>query len=488
MERRGWLGLPRLGFTPRPRTVACVLSGGGARASFQLGALSFLYEHDPRFTPSIFVGTSAGSILASGLAQSTKRAEQQEFIRQLSGVWRSLRDSEQMFQPRPWLRRAEQEMPGWLDRLKPSPPVPDKPSGRRLPFLGRGTPTSPSTPESPPSPLDPIDEVLDGADEDLRPDWSFGTLAQVVGNLGRLPRLGNDLASIWLGMDTTRSMYRPGPVLAKLLDPDVFDEARVATAGTTLRISMVSLETGELRYMREDGRLVDREDRVVDSTRHRLSNGVLASCSIPGVFRPVPIGEETYVDGSARENLPAEMAIGHLRAERTYVVSSSADGVTPRGSMAEADMLTAILRSTDILMDEATRDELAYALSTDAVVIHPELSVHDSMTVHPGLVAINHDYGWMRAAEQLRDASKADQENVRTVTSLRMRAVRQEEKVLAEGSRSLHAALATTKRQLRDAVAATRPELLPPGAESWCLDWEPHPDPSSAEPSWLNTL
>ena len=73
MAGKGWFGLPFFSLTPRPEVVSCVLSGGGSRASFQLGALDYLYRHDDQFTPTIFVGASAGSIIASSLAQSAER-------------------------------------------------------------------------------------------------------------------------------------------------------------------------------------------------------------------------------------------------------------------------------------------------------------------------------------------------------------------------------------------------------------------------------
>lgn len=41
--------------------VGLVLSGGGARASFQVGALRYLYD-EVGITPSVITGTSAGSI------------------------------------------------------------------------------------------------------------------------------------------------------------------------------------------------------------------------------------------------------------------------------------------------------------------------------------------------------------------------------------------------------------------------------------------
>lgn len=90
MPSHGWLNSPLFNITPRDENVACVLSGGGSRASFQLGALEYLYRHDAQFKPTIFVGASAGSILAAGLAQDADRDAQHEFIRRATAIWRAL--------------------------------------------------------------------------------------------------------------------------------------------------------------------------------------------------------------------------------------------------------------------------------------------------------------------------------------------------------------------------------------------------------------
>ena len=80
MPHSSWLHNPLTSHARRQPRVACVLSGGGSRASFQLGALDYLYRHDPGFTPSIFVGASAGAILASGLAQYSDHDDQHRFV------------------------------------------------------------------------------------------------------------------------------------------------------------------------------------------------------------------------------------------------------------------------------------------------------------------------------------------------------------------------------------------------------------------------
>ena len=491
MPPRGWSGLHIRGLSRRQETVACVLSGGGSRASFQLGALSWLYEHDPLFTPTVFVGTSAGAILAAALAQGAGPQEQLARNQQLLDIWYDLKTQDDMFTPRPWLGRAQAEMPGWLELVEqagtPSPPSPGRSFASRFPFLRRPeSPSSPPSPTPPPPPPDPLEAALT-PDEDLRPEWSLGDVVQLMGHIGKLPRLGSDLAAIRQGMEHTRSMYRPGPMLARLLDGVVFDQESVQRTGNTLRMAMVALESGELRFMREDGRLTDRDGHVFDDTSHPLATGVLASCAIPAVFRPVRLGTETYIDGGARDNLAAELTIGQLHPGRTYVITSQAAGVRTRQSMADADLISVVMRALEILVDEAGRDEIAYAHSAGAIVIAPDLDVHSSMTVHPGLIRIHVAYGWMRAAEAILQAGPEQEARTRRIIALRMKAVQLEERI-SKGDESAHTAerLVGAKRELRDVVTASDPRVLPPGAGEWWAQFERHAEPPTFELSWLD--
>ncbi|GAA4908617.1 hypothetical protein GCM10025789_30270 [Tessaracoccus lubricantis] len=485
MAGKGWFGLPFFGQDPQPEVVTCTLSGGGSRASFQLGALDYLYKHDERFTPSVFVGTSAGSIIASALAQGATRDEQRAYLERLRTIWDGMREQGDMFTPRPWFSTVEKQGPTLLELVKPPRPEPPKPRQPliQLPFL-RQQHQTPVTPSSPVEDLDPLELALQ-PDEEVRSEWSLATIGAMAGAFGRL-RL-SDLNAVATGVERTRSMYRPGPVLAQLLDHDMFVPNRVAGSGMTLRIAMVGLESGELRFMTQDGQLVDRWNEPYDQTRHDLGIGVLASCSIPAVFRPVPIGDETYVDGGARENLPAELAIGHLGGARNYVISSQSQGVQRRASMADADLFSIVMRSTEILIDEAGRDELAYAHSTASRVIHPELSVHDAMTVHPALIAINEAYGWLRAAELHLELGESEEARHRRIIELRMRIVQLEEEflALAEPTKRDVQRLRSAKVELRDTVRSAHFTPMPPGADDWWRNWEKHPMPPSADPPWM---
>ncbi|WP_158600681.1 patatin-like phospholipase family protein [Tessaracoccus antarcticus] len=485
MPHPHWLSIPLLGRDRPAPTVSCVLSGGGSRASFQLGALDFLYRHDPEFTPSIFVGASAGAILAAVLAQSSDRDEQHRSVRQLTEIWRGLTDPEQMFAPRPWLVRAKNEAPAWLNLVNPPVPAPAAPTRSlvKLPFLHSDAPMSPN---SPPQPLDALEMAMT-PDEEVNPAWSFGTLTSLFSNIGKLPRIGSDLWAIHRGMEASKSLYRPGKVMLELLDPTVFDPERVTAAGTTLRIAMVSLESGELRFMRQDGVLVDRYDRVYDRGPHPLDTGVLASCSIPAVFRPIPLGNETYVDGGVRENLPTQLSIEHLGADRTYVVSSMGEGLPTRASMRDADLFAIMMRSTEILIDEAGRDELQYSATTDAVVIRPVLDIHDPMTVDPGLIAINMDYGWLRAAEAVLAHDEEEVARHSRLMVLRMRCLRLEQQWLAhhDGPGALVDTLRQAKAEIRDLVSLCDTAALPQGAERWFRTFEPRATTPQVEPPWL---
>ncbi len=486
MQNSGWLSSPLFGLMPKQEQVACVLSGGGSRASFQLGALEYLYRNDAQFSPTIFVGTSAGSILAAGLAQDADRQVQHEFVARVTTIWRALQTQEEMFTPRPWLVRAQTEAPGWLEMMNPRPPAAD-PASRafpRLPFLrGNSAPTPRPAPVSRPGPL----ELALQPDEDTEYEWSLGTLAQLFSNMGKLPRIGNDLLSIHQGMERTKSMYRPGPVLLQLLDPEVFDPAKVRSSGTTLRIAMVGLESGALRFMTESGALVDRHGHVFDAGPHPLATGVLASCSIPAVFRPVTLGAETYVDGGVRENLPAQFAVEDMDADRTYVISSKGLGIPARPSMRDADLFSIVMRSTEILIDEAARDELEYSARTEAIVIQPELDVHGAMAVHPGLIAISIDYGWFRAAEAVLKLGETHVLRHRRITRLRMRCLIFEEQLADNpADESIAERLAATKYTLRDVVNECDERVLPDGAQLWWSSFEGHVDTPTMEPPWLH--
>ncbi|PIF03398.1 MAG: patatin, partial [Propionibacterium sp.] len=382
-----WLGLPFLNRTPEPKTECLVLSGGGSRACFQLGALTYLYD-EVGIAPTLFSGTSAGSMLAAGLAQSADPSQQREILSNLTEIWFAQKQQSDMFTPQPWFELLQERAPEWLGLMRPAEVPSWLPWQRETP---EPHPAKPTAAELRKLAGKPLPETTDW-------QWTPALAMQLMSILPRAGKIGGDLGRILSGADATRSMYRPGPMLAQLLDPEVFDPNRVASAGTELRIAFVGLGSGELRYMRQDGRLTDRDNELVSNEQFNLADGVHASCSIPAVFPPVQIGDDWYIDGGVRENLPAEIAIGHLKADRTWVIVCAPAGVEPETGYDERGLPAIAARTTSILTDESLRDEVAYARTAGAFVIEPEVNVHDAITVEPALIRINYDYGWMRAA------------------------------------------------------------------------------------------
>jgi NTE family protein len=72
-----------------PDSLALVLTGGGARAAYQVGVLRCLARHLPAIRFDIITGVSAGAINAAFLA--SRREPLSEVVEQLSDVWRNLK-------------------------------------------------------------------------------------------------------------------------------------------------------------------------------------------------------------------------------------------------------------------------------------------------------------------------------------------------------------------------------------------------------------
>jgi NTE family protein len=72
-----------------PRGLALVLSGGGARAAYQVGVLRVIARECPGAVPDILTGVSAGGINAAFLA--ARQAPFDDKVEQLSQMWADLR-------------------------------------------------------------------------------------------------------------------------------------------------------------------------------------------------------------------------------------------------------------------------------------------------------------------------------------------------------------------------------------------------------------
>ncbi len=489
--------------------VSLVLSGGGSRASFQLGALRYLYD-EARITPSVIAGASVGSVLGSVLAQYPDHAGQRAALAQLDALWRSLQASSDIFTEQEWFARLRDQGSTLMETISE---LEERHQRRRRPFSWR-PPREQAPLASTAAAVDAIDPTADD-----RPGLPFASLdvVDLVAAIKYLARARPDLETIIRGAGQEQSLYRLGPVLERVLDPGVFAPARLLTSGVVLRVAVVGLESGELRYVTQDGRLLDRDGvPVAGAAPVDVVDAVRASCTIPGVFAPVRLGDEHYVDGGVREVLPVEAVLGRGQVDRCYAVLASAQGVPREASYATRDLLSIVLRATmGIMGDEVVREEAARAPAAGAVVIVPEIDVHDAMVVDPGLTAIAMDYGWSRAAQAVGGSDAAGRRAVREIIELRRRTWAWEVALLgpetseerASAIEALEtlptdnparrlldgvgnegpdaAGLAALKRELRDRVAGVPSRLLPPEAGAWWRHWEGHPFPLPDDVPWL---
>jgi len=282
---------------------------------------------------------------------------------------------------------------------------------------------------------------------------------QFIGSLPRIGRAGAGIAASMRGADRAASAYRPGPIVDRLLFESSFRPSRVNDSGVRLRIAFVDLNSGQLRFMREDGVIVDREDKPVGAASYDLTLGVWASCALPGIFRPVKLGDGVYVDGGVRENVPVEMAVTNLGVTKPYVIAAAPPGVEA-GDYSHKDVVAVLLRSAGLVLDETIQDEVEWAISAGACVIQPRLDIHSSLTVDPVLLRINRDYGWIRAAEAVTEAPGS-------LCDINDAIIRARCHWAAAVRDVPEASVADLKSEIGELLVQADITLLPPGHQSW---------------------
>lgn len=441
------VAMTRLRFRAGRRKVALVISGGGSQGSFEAGALRFLYDH-VEIEPFAICGNSVGAITAAKLAEGDDPGTGRRAVEDVERIWRSLRDNSDMWEMEPWLERLRTSA-SWAAEVR--------------------------------------DQIRESGSAAAQGRLVLRIVSNVV---RRSPETDGAMQALRQALQAD-SLLSNAPVVEmcrRELHPEL-----IAKSGILLRLGAVSLESGELRYVTENGSLVDRDNARVDGEVVSIVDGVIASSSIPLLFPPMVMNDEHYVDGGAREVLPLEMAFNHLGAEQIFAVSAGALGVPPAGSFADKGILEIARRvMTDIGPDETLRKELhpPRGWGRRVTVVAPGFDVHDALTVDPELLGVSLDYGWMRASDVLLGL---DEKSVALTTSIaktrvRLRELRgpvtglltpdaeelTDEEVDAERS-ILVPRLEEMVRQRREIGAP-----LPPNASGWTA---PVPAPLPASPA-----
>ena len=91
-------------------TTALVLSGGGARGDFEVGAVRYLYDHGVQ--PQIICGTSVGAINGVKLAEGGNEA-----LGGLENIWLQLQSVDQMFGLAEWVTALPPEAISFVQNL-----------------------------------------------------------------------------------------------------------------------------------------------------------------------------------------------------------------------------------------------------------------------------------------------------------------------------------------------------------------------------------
>jgi hypothetical protein len=135
---------------------------------------------------------------------------------------------------------------------------------------------------------------------------------------------------------------------------------------------------------------------------------MMASASIPAIFPPVVIGDDAYVDGGIREQIPIEVAV-LLGGTEVYAIFADTRDVEPDPAMKHGNLLSIAARSLmGLAINELTYSDAFHAggwgPGVEMKVIQPRVDVHGSFTIYPALVRNRMAYGYICAADVIQPA------------------------------------------------------------------------------------
>ena len=266
---------------------------------------------------------------------------------------------------------------------------------------------------------------------------------------------------------------------------------------------MTALRAGVLRYVTEDGTIVEADGYTPAPGRAAgpvdLVDAAVASASVPLIFPPHAMADDDYVDGGVLQIIPVRAA-ALLGAERIIAIVAMPLAL-PREERNYVDgpaSYVGIRAMGMIGLADRQRENLAVPLPTGSTLttIDPVVDVVGLFEVQPGLLRINRDYGWLRAADVLADGDAALVANMAAgtdaLTRARVRAWHLEDEIWSAGQfdavsdAGAWAQLRDLKSRIRD-VVDQRKQLgfpVPDDCASWWTEFEVHAEP---RPSHLPT-
>jgi NTE family protein len=474
--------------SPGTASTAFVLAGGGTKGSFEVGVLQYLVGTEG-IVPDVVAATSAGAIAATVLSQARTRDEFEARVAELERDILAWTRSDQIFGKQPWLaaldgtalgREIHQELTEGT-----RPPFPLTPS---TVLAGRQT-VPPST----------SDRTERRQARKARRRRQRHVLRLLAGAGLRLPHVRRQLRT---SGSSVLNLEPLAGALGRGSDDGMVravDRALVARPGLRLRLAVVALRAGVLRFVTEDGTIVESDARTpapgAAAGPVDVVEGAIASASVPMVFPPHHMADDDYVDGGVVEMIPvtAASALGATRI--IAVVALPLTIARDDRDYADAPAGYIGLRAVGMIgVAERQLANLAVHLpeGTTLTTIDPVVDVVGLFEIEPGLLRINKDYGWLRAADLLAEGDAgvlADiADGTHAIIEARREAWRLEEALWGARADSADPGTLALVREQKDRVhqlVDRRKQLgfpIPEGCAAWWSDYEAH---TAERPAWL---
>jgi NTE family protein len=484
---------------PLGGSTAFVLAGGGTKGSFEVGALQYLIATEG-ILPDIITATSAGAIGAVVLAQARTLPEFAHRVQQMEDDILAMTRTRYVFGEQPWLRALRGTSLGAeiMQSLTEGtrPPLPsgagfEQGNGRsRDHDAGRDHGRSRDANEAERAPL--TNRAQRRAERRSHRRARRRIVRLVGGAALRLPRARRRLqtsgSAVMNLQPLAEAMRRGGPTGIHPVDTALIDRP-----GLQLRLAVTALRAGVLRYVTESGIIVEEDAMTpvagVAAGPVDVLEGALASASVPMVFPPRPLADDDYVDGGVLQNVPVRAAL-QLGASRIFAVLAIPLYTSREEHNFSTDQAANIgLRALGVIsLADRQRENLGIALTpgTSLTTIDPVVDVVGFFEAEVGLLRINRDYGWLRAADVMAEGDPTLRAEIAAQThqiaEARLRAWHTEEKLwgnapLARGTEAgICALLRECKLSVRDLVDQ-RKQLgfpVPDGCEEWWTEYEVH--------------
>src|SRR5436853_2702538 len=208
--------------------VGLALSGGASHGDFEVGAVRYLYDIR-KVKPQIISGTSVGSIaavkLAEGEPNGTAKADASGHLQGLAGlehIWSGLQGNSDMWKSAVNLDQLTKDAKALLGDVAATAV-----SGLLL------------------GPIGLIAWLVSSGDSDL-------------------DKVKQDISKLM----ETRSLYNLDPIFSTMEKPSSVNLNQIKASGIKLRLAMVALEDGLLRYVTEAGAVIERDGKPTTITNY----------------------------------------------------------------------------------------------------------------------------------------------------------------------------------------------------------------------------